>query len=50
MARWPRSRNCSIHDPYGAGWLFRLQTDAAADLSPLMSAGAYANFLADESK
>jgi glycine cleavage system H protein len=37
-------------DPYGAGWLFRMQSDAAADLSPLMNAGAYANFLADESK
>jgi glycine cleavage system H protein len=37
-------------DPYGAGWLFRMQADAAVDLSPLMSAGAYANFLADESK
>jgi glycine cleavage system H protein len=37
-------------DPYGAGWLFRLQSDAGADLSPLMTAGAYANFLADESK
>ncbi len=37
-------------DPYGAGWLFRMQTDAAADLSPLMNAGAYASFLADESK
>jgi glycine cleavage system H protein len=37
-------------DPYGAGWLFRMQVDAAVDLSPLMNAGAYANFLADESK
>jgi glycine cleavage system H protein len=37
-------------DPYGAGWLFRIQSDAGADLSPLMTAGAYANFLADESK
>jgi glycine cleavage system H protein len=37
-------------DPYGAGWLFRMQADAAVDLSPLMNAGAYANFLADESK
>ena len=37
-------------DPYGAGWLFRMQADPAVDLSPLMNAGAYANFLADESK
>jgi len=37
-------------DPYGAGWLFRLQAEAGADLSPLMNAGAYANFLAEESK
>ena len=37
-------------DPYGAGWLFRMQADAAVDLSPLMNAGAYASFLADESK
>jgi glycine cleavage system H protein len=37
-------------DPYGAGWLFRMQSDAGVDLSPLMSAGAYQSFLADESK
>ncbi|HEY2146110.1 MAG TPA: glycine cleavage system protein GcvH [Steroidobacteraceae bacterium] len=37
-------------DPYGAGWLFRIQADTAADLTPLMNAGAYASFLADESK
>ena len=37
-------------DPYGAGWLFRLETGAAADAGGLMSAAAYANFLADESK
>jgi glycine cleavage system H protein len=37
-------------DPYGSGWLFRLQTDAAADFAKLLNAGAYADFLADESK
>jgi glycine cleavage system H protein len=37
-------------DPYGKGWLFRLATDASADVSSLMSAGAYATFLTEESK
>ncbi len=35
-------------DPYGEGWLFRLET--SADLGALMSAAAYETFLADESK
>jgi glycine cleavage system H protein len=35
-------------DPYGEGWLFRLET--SADISALMSAAAYESFLADESK
>jgi glycine cleavage system H protein len=35
-------------DPYGEGWLFRL--DTTADLGALMSAQAYEKFLADESK
>ncbi len=35
-------------DPYGEGWLFRLQT--SADLESLMSAAAYASFLEDEAK
>ena len=35
-------------DPYGQGWLFRLET--SADLGALMSAAAYEKFLADESK
>jgi glycine cleavage system H protein len=35
-------------DPYGEGWLFRVQT--AADLEALMSAAAYASFLEDEAK
>jgi glycine cleavage system H protein len=35
-------------DPYGQGWLFRLET--GADTSALMSAAAYESFLADESK
>ena len=37
-------------DPYGAGWLFRLDTGASTAVAGLMSAAAYANFLADESK
>jgi glycine cleavage system H protein len=37
-------------DPYGAGWLFRLQASTPADSSALLSAAAYASFLADESK
>jgi glycine cleavage system H protein len=37
-------------DPYGAGWLFRLETNGSADASALMSAAAYAKFLEDESK
>ncbi len=35
-------------DPYGEGWLFRLET--TADLGTLMTAAAYESFLADESK
>ena len=37
-------------DPYGAGWLFRLDTAASADAASLMTASAYATFLAEESK
>jgi glycine cleavage system H protein len=37
-------------DPYGAGWLFRLETGASATAAPLMSASAYQDFLAEESK
>jgi glycine cleavage system H protein len=36
-------------DPYGAGWMFRLETGASATDS-LMSASAYETFLAEESK
>jgi glycine cleavage system H protein len=35
-------------DPYGAGWLFRVQTAAAVDDAALMSAADYAKYLADE--
>jgi glycine cleavage system H protein len=38
------------HDPYGDGWLFRLQTTSPMDDAALMSAGDYARFLADEAK
>jgi glycine cleavage system H protein len=37
-------------DPYGAGWLFRLESNGSADTGSLMSASAYENFLAEESK
>src|SRR6202451_2770355 len=37
-------------DPYGAGWLFRLETSGAGNAAALMSASAYENFLAEESK
>jgi glycine cleavage system H protein len=37
-------------DPYGTGWLFRLETTGSAAVSSLMSAGAYETFLAEESK
>jgi glycine cleavage system H protein len=37
-------------DPYGAGWLFRLEAGASARASSLMSASAYETFLAEESK
>ena len=37
-------------DPYGTGWLFRLQTDWPLDAASLMSAADYAIYLADEAK
>jgi glycine cleavage system H protein len=37
-------------DPYGAGWLFRVQTNTPLDEASLMSAAAYAQYLADETK
>jgi len=37
-------------DPYGAGWLFRIEAGAAANISSLMTASAYETFLAEESK
>jgi glycine cleavage system H protein len=37
-------------DPYGAGWMFRVQTNAPIDLSALMSAADYATYLAEEAK
>ncbi len=38
------------HDPYGAGWLFRVQPNSPADEAALMSAADYAKYLADEAK
>jgi glycine cleavage system H protein len=37
-------------DPYGAGWMFRLEAGAGANAASLMSASAYEAFLAEESK
>jgi glycine cleavage system H protein len=37
-------------DPYGAGWLFRVETGDSGGAAALMSAAAYETFLADESK
>jgi glycine cleavage system H protein len=37
-------------DPYGAGWLFRVQTNSPLDDASLMSAADYAHYLADEAK
>jgi glycine cleavage system H protein len=37
-------------DPYGAGWLFRLEASSGANTASLMSAGAYETFLAEEAK
>lgn len=34
-------------DPYGAGWLFRVQTNSPADDAVLMSAADYEKYLAD---
>ena len=36
-------------DPYGAGWLMRLQPDAANAAGALLSADAYLTFLDEES-
>ena len=36
-------------DPYGAGWMFRVQTSAPIDAA-LMSAADYENYLAEEAK
>jgi glycine cleavage system H protein len=35
-------------DPYGAGWLFRVQPTSPADEAALLSAADYAKYLADE--
>lgn len=37
-------------DPYGAGWLFRVQGDAPIDLGALLSAADYAAYLAETAK
>jgi glycine cleavage system H protein len=37
-------------DPYGAGWMFRVQTTSPLDGAALMSAADYASYLADEAK
>jgi glycine cleavage system H protein len=37
-------------DPYGAGWLFRLESSGPLNAAELMNASAYESFLAEESK
>jgi glycine cleavage system H protein len=37
-------------DPYGAGWMFRVQTSSPMDAAALLSAADYADYLADEAK
>jgi glycine cleavage system H protein len=37
-------------DPYGAGWLFRVETKSPIEEAALMSAADYAAYLADEAK
>jgi glycine cleavage system H protein len=37
-------------DPYGTGWMFRVQTSSPPDGASLMSAADYAKYLADEAK
>ena len=37
-------------DPYGAGWLFRLEASGGGNVAGLMSASAYENFLAEEAE
>jgi glycine cleavage system H protein len=37
-------------DPYGTGWMFRVQTNAPIDDAALMSAADYSSYLADEAK
>ena len=37
-------------DPYGAGWLFRVQTNSPIEDASLLSAADYAKYLADEAQ
>jgi glycine cleavage system H protein len=37
-------------DPYGSGWMFRVQANSPIDDATLMSAAEYAKYLADEAK
>lgn len=37
-------------DPYGAGWLFRVQANSPGEPAALMSASDYEAYLADEAK
>jgi glycine cleavage system H protein len=37
-------------DPYGAGWMFRVQTTSPIGEAALMSAADYANYLAEQAK
>ena len=37
-------------DPYGEGWLFRVQANSPAESPALMNAADYAKYLADETE
>jgi glycine cleavage system H protein len=37
-------------DPYGAGWLFRLEASSPVNAASFMSASSYESFLAEEAK
>jgi glycine cleavage system H protein len=48
-ARLAESPELVNQDPYGAGWLMRVQPQAPARLDALLSPAAYAKFLDEES-
>jgi glycine cleavage system H lipoate-binding protein len=38
------------HEPYGAGWLFRISEEAPAAGAPLLTAAQYEQFLTTEAE